>query len=105
MTWQRYAVVGSGSPMALASLRHKPLPDKLEDLTYRVLEAKFNSETASYVGGATTLVMIRGDGAKGEMSEAEIEPIRAEWKRTQAQPPPTGAVEAIKASNVFRAVT
>jgi hypothetical protein len=105
MTWQRYAVVGSGSPMALASLRHKPLPDKLEDLTYRVLEAKFNCETASHVGSTTTLIMIRGDGAKGEMSETEIESVRKEWRRTQAQPPPAEAVETIKASTVFRAVT
>jgi hypothetical protein len=46
LTSQGYAVVGSGTDMALGALRTRDL----EDTIYRLLEAKFSSETARHSG-------------------------------------------------------
>ena len=91
-----YGVVGSGSMMALAALRRKPMPPALSDVIYRVLEAKFSSETASHVGPSTSLTVVNRDGHAGEFTEDEIEAVRKIWKRTLDEPSPKEALELIK---------
>ena len=76
----KYAVIGSGHDMAMASLRWPPsLNFLLEDTIYRLLEAKFSAETASSVGKTTTVVLRNRDGRVTILPRAEVEKIRKIW--------------------------
>jgi hypothetical protein len=100
--WQGYAAVGSGFSLAMASLRHKPMPDNLEHVIYRVLEAKFTSETASNVGKATLLRIINKDGVVRELQEDEIQKIRTAWEGVRSEPPPSEALDVLTDSRAVR---
>lgn len=102
LNWAGYAVVGSGSTLALGSLRRKPLSTLVDEAVYRVLEAKFTAEGARDVGKTTTVVVLNGDGEMKEMPVEEIDAIRAIWERTQAEPVPTDAIEIIENSHVLK---
>lgn len=71
------------------------MPYDLESVIYRLLEAKFVSETASGVGNSTTLVIIKPHGMHQEMSDNDIEKIKTIWKRTQKEPIPSDAMTVI----------
>jgi hypothetical protein len=59
----KYAVIGSGHDMAMASLRWPPpLNFMLENTIYRLLEAKFSAETAAGVGKTTTVALRNREG-------------------------------------------
>lgn len=75
-----YTVVGSGYHMAMGSLRNRPLDRGLEDLIYRLLEAKFSAETATGVGKTTTLIAVNPDGISRQMSSSDIEAVRKIWQ-------------------------
>jgi hypothetical protein len=72
----------------------------IEDLIYRLLEAKFVAEADNAVGPTTTLVVLRRDGESREMRESEIEEIKEAWKQRQLEPPPDRAVNVIQKSRV-----
>jgi hypothetical protein len=97
-----YAVVGSGYSMAMYSLRRKHLSRDLPTVVYRLLEAKFSSETASGVGRSTRLVIVNRQGEQTEMDEEEIELIRRAWEETLKQPDPPAAVEIIEKSSAVK---
>lgn len=91
----RYAVVGSGYHMASASLKRKPLAIDFDSMVYRLLEAKFSSETASGVGKRTTVKIKRPDQHDFIMWPGQIEEIRGIWEGIQRHPEPVQAVEII----------
>jgi hypothetical protein len=98
--WQGYSAVGSGAYIAAGSLRQRPMTFGIEDLIYRLLEAKFVAEADNAVGPTTTLVVLRRDGESREMRESEIEEIKEAWKQRQLEPPPDRAVNVIQKSRV-----
>ena len=91
-----YSVAGSGFYMALASLRQKQIPSDLEEVIYRVLEAKFASETASFVGDTTFLVILRHDGTSTVMQSEDIKLIKTAWKESLKKQVPDDAMAVIK---------
>ena len=56
-----YAAIGSGTLMALAALNKKPIGPTLADTVYRVVDAKFSSETARDVGKKTHVITLNKD--------------------------------------------
>ncbi|MGE0853720.1 MAG: hypothetical protein AB7O44_29590 [Hyphomicrobiaceae bacterium] len=102
--WQGYGAVGSGSFLALGALRQRPTHSNLEDMIYRLLEAKFVSEAAQAVGRTTNLMTLNHDGEVREMPAGEIASIREAWEQTQVQPTPSKAFEVISASRVVKGI-
>jgi hypothetical protein len=102
----KFAVIGSGDNMAMASLRWPPpLSFLLEDTIYRLLEAKFSAETASGVGRTTTVVLRNREGRIAMLSRSEIDEIRKIWKREVADvPSPPTAIELLEKSHAVRDV-
>ena len=93
-----FAAIGSGSIMALAALNRKALPATIGPLIYRLLDAKFSSETAHDVGKKTFVITIDKAGKYGGMSQDYIEQIRAIWDRNLKAPEPADALELINKS-------
>src|SRR5262249_16618676 len=91
----RYAVIGSGYHMAMASLRRKQLDGSLPSTIYRVLEAKFSSETASGVGKRTT-VFLKSRNGHMLIGEETTQKIRGIWEDLNNSPDPIHAIELIK---------
>ena len=58
------------------------MPNELEQVVYRVLEAKFSSETASFVGDTTYLVVLKPDETHVVMQPADIAEVKAAWKQS-----------------------
>lgn len=100
-----YAVLGSGYHMAMGSLTYKPLCRDLENLVYRLLEAKFSAETASGVGKGTTLITVNQDGIVRSMESEEVQRIREVWEKTRKQPIPDEALELISNSEVVNCIS
>jgi len=92
----RYAVIGSGYHMAMASLRRKQLNLSLPSIVYRLLEAKFSSETARGVGKQTTVVLKSRDGHM-VLDEETIEQLRAIWEAVNKVPDPEEAIGLLQA--------
>lgn len=90
-----YAVIGSGSYMALAALRRKKLPYDLDTMIYRLLEAKFSAETAQGVGQSTTLLIMNENGKDGSIGYGSLEKIKEVWAKTLVQPEPQEALDVI----------
>lgn len=90
-----YAVTGSGSYMATASLRRKPLPYDLDPMTYRLLEAKFSAESAPGVGRNTSVFILRSDGRDTSIGYGAMEKIRDVWTRSLLTEEPRAAVDII----------
>jgi len=100
------AVIGSGHDMAMASLLWPPpMSPLLDDTVYRLLEAKFFSETASGVGKMTTVFLRNRDGHVTMLSREEIEQIRTIWKTEVADvASPKSALDVVRKSRAFREV-
>lgn len=90
-----FAAIGSGSWMALAALNRKPIITSLPYTIYRLLDAKFSSETASGVGRKTHVIIMSSEGKFGAVGQAEIEQIRDIWEETLNQPEPEKAIDLI----------
>jgi len=99
--WQGYAAVGSGSYLSLGSLRQRRLSFDIEDVIYRLLEAKFVAEGGA-VGPTTTLLILSPDGDSWEMRESEIQQIKEVWQRKQLEPTPDDALGVIKNTPALR---
>jgi hypothetical protein len=100
------AVIGSGHDMAMAALLWPPpMSSLLDDTVYRLLEAKFFSETASGVGRMTTAFLRNRDGHVTMLSRDEIEQIRTIWKEEVADvKSPHAALDLIQKSRAFREI-
>ena len=83
--------------MALGSIRHKPFNRDFEDTIYRLLEAKFSSETAD-VSKTTILLTMNQDIEVRVMKPEEIAAIREVWERMQKEPTPADALSVISKS-------
>jgi hypothetical protein len=97
-----YAAIGSGSLMALAALNRKPMTGNLSEVIYRLLDAKFSSETARDVGKKTYVITMSRQGKYGFMGQPHVEKVRDIWNKAQKKPEPA---EALKIINKSRAVT
>jgi 20S proteasome alpha/beta subunit len=79
-TMRGYAAIGSGSLMATAALARKSITPGLAETIYRILDAKFSSETARDVGKKSNLITINSSGKVSAMSQGEIDKIREIWE-------------------------
>jgi len=96
-----YAAIGSGSLMAQAAINRKPIAPDLAETIYRLLDAKFSSETARDVGRKTHVITSDSSGNFGLMLEKDVESIREIWRQTIARPEPREALDIIKKSGVI----
>jgi hypothetical protein len=91
-----YAAIGSGYYMVSALLRRKRLPYRLNQVIYRVLEAKFSAETAPGVGRNTALLWMRaGDHESRSIGYGSIDAIRNVFEETLKAPEPEEAINII----------
>jgi hypothetical protein len=76
-----YAVIGSGYYMAMGALAARPLSSgSVEELVYRLCEAKFTSETAHGVGRETTLTVLNRNGYESGVQPGLVENLRQQWE-------------------------
>ena len=87
-TMRGYAAIGSGTLMALAALNKKPLGPTLADTIYRVVDAKFSSETARDVGKKTHVITLSSEGTNGFLYDAELATLHRIWEIDLARPIP-----------------
>jgi hypothetical protein len=97
-----YAAIGSGSLMALAALSRKPKTNRLSETVYRLLDAKFSSETAREVGKATYVIILQSDGTFKLMKQPIIEQIREIWLEEQKVPDPSEALGIIDEEESYK---
>jgi hypothetical protein len=102
-TMRRYAAIGSGTLMALAALNRKPLGPTLADTIYRVVDAKFSSETARDVGRKTHVITLDKEGKNGFLNEPALEALHRIWEIDLARPHPKEAIDLINQSDVVTA--
>jgi hypothetical protein len=82
-----YWAIGSGTAMALASITSRPMNCyHVDDVVFRVCEAKFACETATGVGKSTTVTVLEPNGDLLFLSDETIAKIKDIWK-TRAQAP------------------
>ena len=94
------AAIGSGIYMATAALRRRPPKGDLEKTIYRVLEAKFSSETATGVGRTTTLLVTDSEGKLYFFSDPFIEEIRSAWLNEVQRPDPKEAMDLLRKGKI-----
>jgi hypothetical protein len=79
-----FAIIGSGFNMALSVLSARSIKQlSLEQLVYRLCEAKFTSETAGGVGRKTMLLVLSANGFVSLLDPACIENLRIEWEQAR----------------------
>lgn len=100
-----FVAIGSGSILALAALNRKAVPSQLPEVVYRLLDAKFASETARDVGKKTYVITMSSDGKFGIMSQPNVEEVRKVWEKAQKQPEPQEALDVIENSQAVKAIT
>ena len=102
---ERYAVIGSGTYMAMAALSRKPLPRAAPNaVIYRVLGAKFSAETAAGVGKSTTVMIFNSRLRVSNVSTDVIERVRSIWDKELNAPDPDEALNAIDNSGAVQQV-
>lgn len=74
-----FAAIGSGALMALAAFNRRPISSGLPETIYRLLDAKFSSETAPEVGKKTHVFLMNNKRKFSVMSSDEVAKIRAIW--------------------------
>jgi hypothetical protein len=90
-----HAAIGSGAQMALGALGARNLGGlSIEDLAYRVLDAKFVAETAQGVGKNTIIVLWR-KGLDHPLFLPIDNPLRVAYNRAAASQAPEEARELI----------
>jgi hypothetical protein len=94
-----FHAIGSGYVRALGSLYTTYNSDfTIEDLIYRICEAKFLGESASGVGERTFVDIVAPDGTHKGLSPELVEPIREIWKARGIPPVPSDAHAKIAAT-------
>jgi hypothetical protein len=97
-----HAAIGSGSLMAVSALNRKPLSkNSVSDTTYRLLDAKFSSETARDVGKKTFVISMDVTGKIGAMTQGDVEKVRTAWNKEIKRPNPKEAIRIIEKSASF----
>lgn len=92
-----FAVIGSGFNMALSVLSSRSIKQlSLEQLIFRLCEAKFTSETATGVGRKTMLLVLSANGFVSLLDPACIENLRVEWEQAREQQISPYTVQIIK---------
>lgn len=82
-----FHAIGSGATLANASLMTKAdLDGSMLDIVYRVLEAKFNGESALGVGKKTAVVVASGAGEWMLIPPNDTGPIRGLWEKIGRPP-------------------
>ena len=104
-TMRKYAAIGSGSLMALGALNKKPLGPTLSDTIYRIIDAKFSSETARDVGKKSHVISLADNGKNGFLAQEQMEKIYNIWKEDLARPHPASAIDLIKNSDLVMPVS
>lgn len=104
-----FAAIGSGSWMALAALNRRPIRkgiggENIAETVYRLLDAKFSSETASGVGHATHVNIMGRGGKVGHLSDDELRELRVIWDEQMRAPEPEKAVNMILHSEALQSV-
>jgi 20S proteasome alpha/beta subunit len=97
-----FHAIGTGSDLADAALVRTYERDlTVDEMIYRVCEAKFIGEAASGVGERTYIVTLDKTGAhRGVKFPKQVEPIRAAWNTHGKPPIPAEALEAIRSQVV-----
>jgi hypothetical protein len=94
-----YAVIGSGYYMAMGALAARPLSSSsVEELVYRLCEAKFTSETAHGVGRETTLTVLNPNGHESGIQKGLVENLRQQWETQRKAAISTYTAENIRSS-------
>lgn len=107
---REFAAIGSGAWMALAALNRKPITpsvivtSNIAEIVYRLLDAKFSSETASGVGRKTHVVIMGRGGKTGYLREEEIEKLRSIWEQHTRAPEPENALNLIANSRAVQSI-
>ena len=96
-----FAAIGSGSLMALAALNRRPKSHRIPDTIYRLLDAKFSSETARDVGKTTYVLVLKSNGNAQIMKPEAIEDLRKIWDGLQSQPSPKKALDIIRDDDAY----
>jgi hypothetical protein len=100
-----FAAIGSGSLMAIAALNRKPLTPDLSQTIYRLLDAKFSSETARDVGRRTHVIILSKAGKVGYLLQRDVDQIRSIWERTVKQPEPEDAIKIIDGTSAVKTIS
>ncbi len=95
-----HAAIGSGTYMATASMRRKPMPYHRDALIYRVLEAKFSAETAAGVGDKTVMFTLSSDGHGKSIGVNSIAKVKEIYENILKQSEPKEATDLI--ANLLR---
>jgi hypothetical protein len=82
-----------------------PLKPDLEAVIYRLLEAKFCSETASGVGKATSVLTMNSLAKYGSMGHGVIDKVKIAWQETLKTPEPEQAISIIAKSNAVTGIS
>jgi 20S proteasome alpha/beta subunit len=106
---REFAAIGSGAWMALAALNRKPITrdntvSNIAETVYRLLDAKFSSETASGVGRATNVFIMAKDGKVGTLYPWDIQKLRTIWDEQMRAPEPESAIDLITKSQAVQSV-
>lgn len=92
-----FYAIGAGQTMALGSLFAAYDADlKVNEMVYRICEAKFAGESALGVGKKTFLEMMTPDGRCKALRPEQVERLRPVWEQ-EKRPPPSKAIEIIDA--------
>ncbi len=83
-----FHAIGSGWVLALGALGTTYNPDlPVDELAYRMFEAKFRGEAAAGVGRKTFAMRLTPDGQQAQLLPGQIEEVRRVWA-ISGQPPP-----------------
>jgi hypothetical protein len=92
--------IGSGTNSAIGSLFNLKGPAlqhrSIEEVVYRVCEAKFYAESALGVGKTTSAFILESSGDRYMLDS--VDPIRKIWENNSSRPLPNGATEAVQQS-------
>jgi len=94
---QSYCAIGIGSTLANATLTTLPFDpfDSLQNIIYRLCEAKFRGESALGVGKMTFVVVLYPDGKTAAIFPERTEQIRSLWGAKGKPPVPPEAAQLI----------
>jgi hypothetical protein len=94
-----YWAVGSGFYMALQALvKRSLLTLPIQDVVYRVCEAKFSAESARGVGPDTVLTVLHRTGILAQMGPDEIKAMRERWEASRKEEIPEDLGRVIKSA-------
>jgi len=92
-----FYAIGCGEQLANAALMSEFDPcARISETIYRILEAKFKSESAPGVGKETSLMLLCPDGNSVRISPEHLEKIRSFWESEGKPTVPNKAIELVR---------